>query len=206
MTSAQLPRLTGTIRAFSRISQRYDELSQISEANILKKRRELEQSLKSSDLTIPAEINWPNLVDKLVADKTNQKWAKLKALLDKLKTNMSKQFLNEDFNDSRLLNEAAIFIFESFYDHRNTSSASASNFEGLDKLAKKLKERFGQFQRNLFDHCRELMEEIFTEINLLNLMAVIDDFFNKSKMSLTDNLNVKVLKFIHFYLVQIGLL
>lgn len=181
-----LPRLTGTLRAFSRVSPRYDELSAHAEKNLMKKRREQNLAVMTSsefESTVGGvKRTWSNLVDTLVVDKSNSKLAKLKALLDKLRTNMSKQFLNEDFNDASLLNEASLFIFESFYDHRSHMTA---RFEALDKLNKKLKEKFGQFQKNLFDQCRELMESILAEINATDRVNALEQFF-KTKNVLTD--------------------
>lgn len=194
----QFPRLTGTIRAFSRVSPRYEELSENAERNIIKKRREAEKSRgdasTSAVKSIPiasssssgVDLSWSNLVDRLVPDRNNQKSSKLKSMLDTLRLQMVKQLLNEDFNDSTLLNEAALFVVETFYDRRCVSasaSASASNFEALDKVSKKLKDRFGQFQRNLFDQLRDLMEKLFSEIDLLNKMIVLDDFFKPAKIS-----------------------
>ena len=185
-----LPRLTGTLRAFSRVSPRYDEQSAHAEMNLMKRRRERNVSLQSKGVkSESSERTWQNLVDALVPEKNNSKFSKLKTFLDKLRTNMSKQFLNEDFNDAGLLNEASLFIFESFYDHRSVSSmAASSNFEALDKLNKKLKEKFGQFQKNLFDQCRELFEVIFNEIDSLDRIKILDEFF-KSKNLSADILN-----------------
>lgn len=184
-----LPRLTGTLRAFSRVSPRYDELSAHAESNLMKRRREqllgAQSTAGSRTTSTNANRTWSNLVDALVSEKNNTKFGKLKTLLDKLRMNMSKQFLNEDFNDAGLLNEASMFIFESFYDHRSRSLASNSHFEGLDKLNKKLKEKFGQFQKNLFDQTRDLVEQIFTEIDSLDRMSVLNEFF-KSKNVLVD--------------------
>lgn len=188
--SRPLPRLTGTLRAFSRVSPRYDEFSLHAERNLMKKRREKNQALRSSgdqphSVGVGIERTWSNLVDTLVVDKNNAKFAKLKSLLDKLRMNMSKQLLNEDFNDASLLNEASLFILESFYDHRNKSSTVGSRFEALDKLNKKLKEKFGQFQKNLFDQCRDLMEAIFNEIETLDRFTPLHEFF-KSRNVVTD--------------------
>lgn len=179
----QLPRLTGTVRAFSHVSKKYEELSSNAEKNLIKKRKASEQYAfsKSNDLNA-LPINWQNLMIKLIPEMSDSKSSKLRALLEKLKTNISKQFLNEDFNDTLLLNEASLFIFESFYDHRNLSSASSSNFENLDKLSKKLKEKFGQFQRNLFDQCKDVMESIFNEISSLNRSIILDDLFKSRKV------------------------
>lgn len=184
-TNRSMPRLTGTIRAFSKVSRKYEELSENAEKNILKKRREREKAAATTTTTTStiSNLSWPNLVDKLIPEKTNQKFAKLKSLLEKLKSNTAKQLLNEDFNDASLLNEAALFIFETFYDHRNRSAAASSHFESFDKISKKLKEKFGQFQRNLFDECRDLMENVFSEIDASNKIFVVEDFFKGAKVT-----------------------
>lgn len=198
-----LPRLTGTLRAFSRVSPRYDELSAHAERNLMKKRRERNHALQSSDRPAGAlEPTWSNLVDTIASDKSNStKFVKLKSLLDKLRMNMSKQFLNEDFNDAGLLNEASLFIMESFYDHRNKSGGS-SRFESLDKLNKKLKEKFGQFQKNLFDQCRDLMEAIFSEIESQERLNAIDEFFRSKNVSVDsysfDETNVSIVNILIF--------
>ena len=103
---------------------------------------------------------------KLVPNLNETKYSKLKVSLDKLKLNIAKQFLNEDFNEPALLNEAAFFIFCTFYDYRACDNVglSNSNFQHVDKLMKKLREKFGQFARNLFDSCKEVMETIYNDL------------------------------------------
>lgn len=197
----QLPRLTGTLRAFSSVSKRYEELDSAAEKNlIIKKRKQVDSNSQADDLV---ELNWPTLVAKLIPVASDAKYSKLKSLLDKLRTNIAKQFLNEDFNDATLLNEASLYLVESFYDHFNPSQL---NFLNSDKLAKKLKEKFGQFQRNLFDQCRDLFESLFGEIANLDRLACLNDLFKGKKVKVLDEAPIQVgsyfgenIKFYSFY-------
>lgn len=181
----QLPRLTGTLRAFSKVSKRYEELDPALEKNLIKKRKE--QLLNKTDSSTNFVFTWQNVTTKLIPNPSDSKFSKLKSFLDKLRTSIAKQFLNEDFNDSSLLNEASLFILESFYDFRNMTGAGNSNFQNIDKLSKRLKERFGQFQRNLFDTCRDLMETIFNELIYLNRINLLDEVFSSRKVEVVDS-------------------
>ena len=181
----ELPRLTGTLRAFSDVSKKYMSLDAATERALMRRRRELDQSLTTAAEPARKKADWQAVCMKLVPDRTDAKLAKLRALLDRLRTGVAKQLLNEDFNDARLLDEAALFILELFYEHCSSTavySGSASNFQGLDKASKRLKERFGQFQRNLFDSCKELMESLFTELHTLGLTQLLDELFDRHRV------------------------
>ena len=197
-----LPRLTGTLRAFSNVSKKYTSLDPATERNLIRKRRELELALSSAEAAVDNDssisssvkgsenkvsVDWADLTMKLVPNRADRKYEKLKALLDKLRVNVAKQLLNEDFNDARILNEAAMSIMQLFYEHYDTSAtlaATSSHFQNLDKLSKKLKEKFGQFQRNLFDHCREVMEAVFSELGQLEQITFLDEIFGSSRIEL----------------------
>ena len=131
---------------------------------------------------------------KLAPSNTLQKSTKLKPLLETLRTKIAKQFLNEDFNDSSLLNDASMYLFEKFWEFRSTNS-NQSNFQNLDKLMKKLREKFGQFQRNLFDQCKELMEQLFNEITNLNKQNQLNDLFSRDYIQLLDSQATSVNKY-----------
>jgi hypothetical protein len=192
-----LPRLTGTLKAFSNISKLHREVDDYVEREFIRKRLENIQRKKASasvtDSLSPSELElkWPLVLLKLIPNNNDSKVVKLKSFLDKLRNSISKQFLNEDFNDTELLNEAALFIFEVFYEFANRnefkSGSTKSNFQNLDKLNKRLKERFGQFARNLFDTCKDLMESLFNEIDELNKWNELDDLFGKRFIQLNEN-------------------
>ena len=183
----ELPRLTGTLRTYSSVSKKYNDFDLDIDKTLLKKRKEFiaNKNKSSSSSTLSDNINWTNLVSKLIPNLNDSKYSKLKSFLDKLRLSISKQFLNEDFNDSTILNEASLFIFESFYEFRNISNySSTSNFQNIEKISKKLKEKFGQFPRNTFDACKDLMESIFSELINLNKLDTLNEIF--LKRSLTD--------------------
>jgi activating signal cointegrator complex subunit 3 len=184
----QLPRLTGTVRAFSNVSKKFEDVEDSNiQKRLLEKRKQQQKIRGNTDqqLTSVKEFGWQALMSKLVPNYNDQKLLKLKNLLEKLRNSIGKQLLNEDFNDSSLLNDAAYFIMYTFYQHLNAdSTASSSNFHNLDKLSKKLKDRFGQFPRNVFDNCKETMENIFDELNSLRRNDLIDEFFNSQNFEL----------------------
>jgi hypothetical protein len=186
-----LPRVTGTLRAFSNVSKKFTNPDSVTERALIQKRRRQTQlisdNLTDSGVPLAAKLpggDWPALCLKLIPSKTDPKYNKLRQMLDKLRTNSAKQLLNEDFNDNKLLNEAAWFIFELFYQHYDDSQTTASNFTGVDKLQKKLKEKFGQFQRNHFDNLKDLMESVFTELNNLHELVLLAEVFGSSKLEL----------------------
>jgi hypothetical protein len=183
----QLPRLTGTLRAFSKVSRKFTDPDASQDKRAIQKRKDLMAKQKelgccSSDetttTTTASFLDWPTLLIQLVPppSRNDSKYAKLNESLHKLRQQMAKQFLNEDLNDANLLDEAALFIFEVFYDHRNCDQAMLnSNFEASDKLMKKLREKFGQFARNLFDSCKELMEVIYNDLKNSNRIYLLDE-------------------------------
>jgi activating signal cointegrator complex subunit 3 len=179
----ELPRLTGTLRTYSSLSKKFNDFDLDIDKTLLKKRKELiaNKNIALSSTLLPNNnINWTNLVSKLIPNINDIKYSKLKSYLDKLRLSISKQFLNEDFNDSAILNEASLFIIESFYEFRNINNhSSSSNFQNIDKIIKKLKEKFGQFPRNTFDACKELMESIFSELTNLNRLDILNETFLK---------------------------
>ncbi len=181
-----LPRFSSNLRAFSTISDQLEEESDLNhEKKLINKRKQLIQNKEK-------KISWDNVLHKLTPTNTIQKTAKLKAHLDKLRTTLAKQFLNEDFNDTALLNEAALFLLENFYEFRNTVGSGQSNFQNLDKLSKKLREKFGQFPRNVFDNCKDLMEHIFNEVNSLNKQSQLNDLFAHNYVDLLENHACKI--------------
>ena len=176
--SLNLPRLTSTLRAFSKVSKKFVDPDPEQERKLIKIRKE--QLLKQQEFgrthDTKEALTWDNLMLKLVPSLNEAKYSKLKISLDKLKLSIAKQFLNEDFNDIGLLNEASLFIFCTFYDHRNRDNGlSNSNFQNSDKLMKKLREKFGQFARNLFDNCKEVMETIYNDLKNSNRMFLLDE-------------------------------
>ena len=173
----EFPRLTGTLRAFSKISKKYEDTDPAVEEEIIKKRR---LSSKNEDFS----FTWPSLLNKLIPNPNDSKFGKLKTFLNKLKLNVSKHFLNEDFNDTSLLNETSLFILETFYDFQNRSGFGNSNFQNFDKISKHLKDKFGQFQRNLFDTCKDLMECIFNELVFLDRLYFLDEIFSNRKVEI----------------------
>ena len=147
--SLNLPRLTGTLRAFSKVSKKFLDPDPEQDRKLIRKRKEQrlkqqefgnQQADSSKEPTAPP-LSWDTLVLKLVPNLNETKYSKLKVSLDKLKLNIAKQFLNEDFNEPALLNEAAFFIFCTFYDYRACDNVglSNSNFQHVDKLMKKLR-------------------------------------------------------------------
>ena len=174
----ELPRFTSTLRAFSGVSRRAEVRDPNSERQLIQKRRQqLLEPVKQQSLEVPS---WNDLILRLIPNANDPKFAKLKPNLDKLRNTIAKQFLNEDFNDSSMLNDAALFILQKFYEFRNP--AQPGKFQNLDKLSKKMRERFGQFQRNLFDSCRENLESIFAELSYLNRLALLDQAFDKREL------------------------
>jgi hypothetical protein len=181
--SLNLPRLTGTLRAFSKVSKKFVDPDPEQDRKLIRKRKEQRlkqqefgnQQADSSKETAP--LSWDTLMLKLVPNLNETKYSKLKVSLDKLKLNIAKQFLNEDFNEHALLNEAAFFIFCTFYDYRASDNVglSNSNFQHIDKLMKKLREKFGQFARNLFDSCKEVMETIYNDLKNTQRMFLLDE-------------------------------
>ena len=206
----QLPRLTGTLRAFSKVSKKFVEPDFEQEKLLIKKRKEELQKQrdfgeKSDSKSV---LSWENLVLKLVPNLNDSKHSKLKMSLDKLKLNIVKQFLNEDFNDITLLNEASLFVFEVFYDNRNYDNhMSNSNFQNNDKIMKKLREKFGQFARHLFDNCKELMETIYNDLKNSNRINLLDELLSSRHFEILTADDVETdgsyfgenLKFISFY-------
>jgi activating signal cointegrator complex subunit 3 len=204
-----LPRLTGTLRTFSSVSKKFNDLDLDIDKTLLKKRKEF---IANKDIALSSNIstdnlNWASLVSKLIPNVNDSKYSKLKSYFDKLRLSISKQFLNEDFNDSTLLNEASLFIIESFYEFRNINNySSSSNFQNIDKIIKKLKEKFGQFPRNTFDPCKELMELIFSELTNLNRLDTLNEIFLKRTITDQTSLNLSTesffgenIKFSSFY-------
>ena len=181
----ELPRLSSTLRAFSAVAKKSEPRDAELERKLLQKRRRqlLETGLESTG--VASEVNsvsWADLVMRLVPSSTDAKFSKLKAHLDKMRNTIAKQFLNEDFNDSSALNEAALFILEKFYENRNPNQSG--KFLNLDKVSKKMRERFGQFQRNLFDSCKECLEAVFAELSYLNRLVILDNAFAKQEREL----------------------
>ena len=176
-----LPRFTSNLRAFSSISDQLEEESDLNhEKKLTNKRKQLVQNKEK-------KVSWDDVLLKLTPTNTIQKSSKLKTHLDKLKNTLAKQFLNEDFNDTAILNEAALFLLEKFWEFKSTAGSGQSNFQNLDKLSKKLREKFGQFQRNIFDTCKDLMEQIFNEVNSLNKQNQLNDLFSHNYVDLLDN-------------------
>lgn len=217
--SLNLPRLTSTLRAFSKVSKKFVDPDPEQERKLIKKRKEqlLKQQEFGQNHDTREALTWDNLMLKLVPSLNETKYSKLKISLDKLKLNIAKQFLNEDFNDLALLNEASLFIFCTFYDHRNCdNSMSNSNFQNSDKIMKKLREKFGQFARNLFDNCKEVMEIIYNDLKNSNRMFLLDEMLAsrhieiltaeevESKSGDGDSYFGENIKFISFYDKLIG--
>lgn len=176
----ELPRFTSNLRAYSSISDQQDDNTSetVNNKKIIKKRKQLIENQEK-------QTTWEDVLLKLVPNNTSQKTIKLKSHLDKLRTNLAKQFLNEDFNDAILLNEASLFLLEKFWEFKNPDAGTnQSNFQNLDKLNKKLREKFGQYARNLFDQCKDLMEQIFNEINNLNKQNDLNDLFSMNYVQL----------------------
>ena len=175
----EMPRFTSTLRAFSSICKRPEQWDPDAENKIIRQRVSLQVNAHERE-SARAAASWPSLVAKLMPSLNEPKVAKLKSLLDKLRSTCAKQFLNEDFNEATVLNEAALFLVEKFYEFRVSTASfqTSSRFKNLDKLNKKLREKFGPFQRNLFDACKELMESLFAEIELLNKQEILDDLFS----------------------------
>ncbi|CAF0861832.1 unnamed protein product [Brachionus calyciflorus] len=200
----QLPRLTGTLRAFSKVCKKYEEIDPLIEKELIKKRRQ--QLLNPNNPTqIEFNFTWPSVQTKLIPNPSDSKYSKLKSFLEKLKSNISKQFLNEDFNDNTILNESSLFILELFYDFQNKSGVGNSNFQNLDKISKRLRDKFGQFQRNLFENCRDLMECIFNELIYINRINLLDEIFANRKIEIEPDQNTsdilfgQQIKFYSFY-------
>jgi hypothetical protein len=182
----QLPRLTGTLRAFSNVTQKqHYDLDPIAEKQLIKKRKE---ALESAD---SKTCDWPSFLHKIVPTTTsahvNAQNVKLKSLLDKLHSSISKKFLNEDFNDSSLLDEATLFLLEVFNQYKASNTSSSSYFQNTDKIVKKLKDKFGHFARNVFDSCKELMEQLFAELDQLDRLQLFDDFFAQNRIEIKEN-------------------
>jgi len=176
----ELPRFTSNLRAYSSISDQQDDNTSetVNNKKIIKKRKQLIENQEK-------QTTWEDVLLKLVPNNTSQKTIKLKSHLDKLRTNLAKQFLNEDFNDAILLNEASLFLLEKFWEFKNPDAGTnQSNFLNLDKLNKKLREKFGQYARNLFDQCKDLMEHLFNEINSLNKQNDLNDLFSMNYVQL----------------------
>lgn len=183
----ELPRFSSNLRAFSSISEQQEDFDNNHDKKLVNKRKQLA-------LNQEKQLKWDDVVLKLAPSNTLQKSTKLKPLLETLRTKIAKQFLNEDFNDSSLLNDASMYLFEKFWEFRSTNS-NQSNFQNLDKLMKKLREKFGQFQRNLFDQCKELMEQLFNEITNLNKQNQLNDLFSRDYIQLLDSQATSVNKY-----------
>lgn len=186
-----MPRFTGTLRAFSSVSQKYQEVDPDVDRQIIRKRAQQKQAAhlatESQDTTVKNQqadavksFTWNDVILKLTANKKDS--AKLKALLDKLRNDLSRKFLNEDFNDASLLNDAALYLLDKFYEFQATEynyNSSASHFRHLDKLNKALRQKFGPYERNMFEKCKDLMEDLFDEIEMLRKQPLLDDLFAK---------------------------
>lgn len=210
--SYELPRLTSTLRAFSNVSKKYDYDPEL-DRKLIQKRKEQQERAKNPNLQSDEDelIKWENVITKLMPNPNDPKFSKLKTSLDKLRLNLVKQYLNEDFNDNAVLNEAALFVMRTFYDHRNLDDGiSNSNFQSVDKITKKLKEKFGQFVRNLFDDTKNLMETVFNELKNLKKYTLLDDIFGIKNFEiisklpdqtsdLDDSYFGESLKFLSFY-------
>jgi hypothetical protein len=207
----EMPRFTSTLRAFSKVSQQQRMVDADAEKRTLRKRLHqlallAEQGGATSTAAPTSALTWQDVLQKLAADHKQVRlfvalWpglfqlnscllfhrkegsAKLKPLLDKLRNTVAKQFLNEDFNDATLLNEAAFYLLDKFYEFKatnyNYSAPQGSHFQNLDKLSKTLRQKFGPFQRNLFDNCKELMEAIFGQIEAASKSELLDQMFGK---------------------------
>lgn len=187
----EMPRFTGTLRAFSSVSQKYQEVDPDVDRQIIRKRAQQKQQAaqltsESQDTTSKHQqadvksFTWNDVILKLTANKKDS--AKLKTLLDKLRNDLSRKFLNEDFNDPSLLNDAALYLLEKFYEFQATEynyNSSASHFRHLDKLNKALRQKFGPYERNMFEKCKDLMEDLFDEIEMLRKQPLLDDLFAK---------------------------
>ena len=211
----QLPRLTSTLRAFSKVSKKFTESDPDLDKKSIKKRKEQlnkQKELGTSNAGDSSKeaLSWEHLTRKLVPTLGDAKFAKLKTSLDKIKLTIAKQFLNEDFNDQAVLNEASIFIFEVFYDFRNSDNAmSNSNFQHADKIMKKLREKFGQFARNLFDTCKEVMETVYNELKNSNRIHLLDELLGSRHIAIVgaeenaksddDSYFGENIKFVSFY-------
>lgn len=77
------------------------------------------------------------------------------------------------------MNDSAFYLLEKFYEFKSSSYSQTSHFNNLDKLNKILKQKFGPYQRKLFEICKDLMENLFTEINNANKEAILDDIYAK---------------------------
>ena len=105
------------------------------------------------------------------------------------------------------MNDSAFYLLEKFYEFKSNSYSQASHFHNLDKLNKVLKQKFGPYQRKLFEICKELMESLFTEINNVDRDAILDDIYakydeldeNKSKQTTQSKLFGENIKFYSFY-------
>jgi hypothetical protein len=145
----ELPRFTSTLRAFSSVSKQQEQLDEEHDRNLIKKR--IKQMMLTDEhlLTISKNepVTWTNLLNKLMPNVKDQKYLKLKSLLDKLRNTFAKEFLNEDFNDAIVLNEAACMLLELFYEFKSdkllNATAQTSRFQNIEKLNKKLREKFG---------------------------------------------------------------
>ena len=186
----EMTRFTGTLRAFSSVSKKYQEVDPEFDRKIIQKRVQQAALLAQQTSTNtssakgpPADTKsstWNDVILKLTANKKES--AKLKALLDKLRNDIARKFLNEDFNDASLLNDAAFYLLDKFYEFQATEynhNSSASHFKGVDKLNKALRQKFGPYERNMFDKCKELMEDLFDEVDLLRKQRMLDDLFAK---------------------------
>lgn len=74
----EIPRLTGTIRAFSRVSQRYEELAPTLEKSILKRRMELDKAIQSN---VATGLTLSKLAEKIAADGSSEDNPKLVSML-----------------------------------------------------------------------------------------------------------------------------
>lgn len=181
----ELPRLSSTLRAFSAVTKRTEPRDPELERKILEKRRRQLREPQSNNACESVAVSWTDLVLRLVPNSSDAKFSKLKTYLDKLRNTIAKQFINEDFNDSSVLNEAALFIMEKFYENRNPNQQG--KFINLDKVNKKMRERFGQFQRNLFDSCRDCLEAVFNELSYLNRLVVLETTLGKQERELLES-------------------
>lgn len=188
----EMPRFTGTLRAFSSVSQKYQEVDPDVDRQIIRKRAQQKQAallvtepgqhttVKNPQADAVKSFTWNDVILKLTANKKDS--AKLKTLLDKLRNDLSRKFLNEDFNDASLLNDAALYLLDKFYEFQATEynyNSSASHFRHLDKLNKALRQKFGPYERNMFEKCKDLMEDLFDEIEILRKQPLLDDLFAK---------------------------
>ena len=176
----QLPRLTGTLRAFGKSSTPVKKGSSShvdpdGERKALQKRRELTRKSLDSQIDASADLSWPLVVTELGHSSS------LKTLLNSVRIPTAKRFLNEDINDPLMLNEAAVFLLETFHEYRAVQATSAlSFFQDSDKIAKKLKAKFGSFARNQFDECKALMESVFAELAKLDKLDLLTQVLTKS--------------------------